>query len=149
MLFIFSPLLTKLKGPLGLQSVSWSLRSDMKSRFSLDFKQHHSCNRFDYLHLLYFHKWVLNCLSNCQSGKSIFHTFLCPCCRGGGSKFYPCPSVCPSQSWFPFSNFSLPQPNAMKLIHNAYYHKIQIKFEFWWCHFNRSRVMPLYKWKTC
>ncbi len=69
----------------------------------------------------------------------------------------PCWSVHPSvptyirasQSWYPFSNFSLPQPNVMKLIHNAYYHKTQIKFEFWWHLFYFSRVMLLYKWKNC
>ena len=44
---------------------------------------------------------------------------------------------------FPFSNFSLPQPNVLKLTHNAYYQKTQIKFEFWWCHFYLSRVLPL------
>ena len=30
------------------------------------------------------------------------------------------------------SNFSSSRPNVMKLIHNAHYHKILIKFEFWW-----------------
>ena len=54
---------------------------------------------------------------------------------------------------FPFSNFSLPQPKVMKRIHNAYYqnkqpkNKIQIHIEFWWRHFNRVRVMFLYKLK--
>ena len=43
---------------------------------------------------------------------------------------------------FSLSNFSLPQPNIMKLIHNAYNHKTQIQFELWMCHFYRFRVMP-------
>ena len=33
---------------------------------------------------------------------------------------------------FPFSNFNLLQPNVMKLIHNTYNYKVQIKLEFWW-----------------
>ena len=42
------------------------------------------------------------------------------------------PSVwCTSRNWLPFSNFSWPQLNVMKLIHNAYYYKAQIKLEFW------------------
>ena len=53
-----------------------------------------------------------------------------------------------SQNWFPFSNFSLPQPNVMKLAHNAYYHKTQIKYKFWWRHFYHSRAMPLYHRKV-
>ena len=36
--------------------------------------------------------------------------------------------------FFLFPNFSLPQPNAIKLIHNAYCHKIQTKFEYWRFH---------------
>ena len=119
-------------------------------------------------------------------------------------KFHCCASVCTSQNWFPFSNFSLPQPNVTKLIYNVYNHKTQIKveflgchiynsrvnchftngknadffcfhsstlvclrlmlwnfsrmcmttkhrsnFNFWWCHFYHSRVMPLYQWKNC
>ena len=31
----------------------------------------------------------------------------------------------------------------MKLVHNALYHKTQIKFELWWRHFNHSRVIEL------
>ena len=44
--------------------------------------------------------------------------------------------VCTSQNWFPFSNLSLPQPNDMKLIDNAYNKKKTDQVEFWWCHFN-------------
>ena len=50
---------------------------------------------------------------------------------------------------FPFSYFSLPQTNVMKLIHNAYYHKTQIEFEFKWHHFYCSRAMYLFKRKNC
>ena len=57
-------------------------------------------------------------------------------------------SYAPLQS-FCFSNFSLPQQNDLILTNNAYNDKTQIKFEFWWLHISRSRVMPLYKWKTC
>ena len=39
-------------------------------------------------------------------------------------------SIFTFHSLVPFSNFNLPQLNAMKLIGNAYYHKIQIKFDF-------------------
>ena len=44
---------------------------------------------------------------------------------------YPYKAVGVSVYLFLFSNFSLFQPNVMKLIHKAYYHKIQIKLEFW------------------
>lgn len=37
------------------------------------------------------------------------------------------------------SYFSLPEPNFMKLICNAYNHKTQVKFEFCWRHFYNSR----------
>lgn len=53
------------------------------------------------------------------------------------------------QSLFTFSNFSLPYPNVMKLIQNANYHITQIKSEFWWGHFNHSKIMLLFKWKNC
>ena len=60
---------------------------------------------------------------------------------GEGIKIYPCPSVRlyvrpsvhTSQNWFPLS--SLPQLNVMKLIHNAHFHKTQVKIECWWRHF--------------
>ena len=50
--------------------------------------------------------------------------------------------------WFfvPFSSLSLPQPNVMKRIHKASYHRTQIKFGFWWHHFYCSRVMPFKNW---
>ena len=48
---------------------------------------------------------------------------------------------------FLFYNLSLAQLNVMKLMHNAYYHKTQFKFEFCWRNFYCSRVMSLYKWK--
>ena len=34
----------------------------------------------------------------------------------------------------------LSQPNVMKLLNHAHYHKTQIKFVFWWGHFNYFRV---------
>lgn len=76
---------------------------------------------------------------------------LCPSRCWGGIMFYPCPSVCMSvlpyaQSCLPFSNLKLPEPSAMKPIHNAYYHKkIQIKSDFCEFHLSCFRVMPLYK----
>ena len=66
----------------------------------------------------------------------------------GHLKFYPCLSHT-SQNLFQFSNFSLPQQNGLILTNNAYNYKSQIKFEFYRFHMYRSRVMPLYKWKTC
>ena len=37
----------------------------------------------------------------------------------------------------------------MKLIHNAYYHKTQIKFELWWHQFHNSKIMSLFNgWIT-
>ena len=39
--------------------------------------------------------------------------------------------------------------HIMKLIHNTYYLETQIKFDFLWSHFYRSRVMALYKLKNC
>lgn len=50
---------------------------------------------------------------------------------------------------FPYSNFSLSQTNVMTLIQNAYYNSIQINYQFCWCCFYRSRVMPLTKWEKC
>ena len=49
---------------------------------------------------------------------------------------------------FPFSNLSLPQLNVMKLIQNAYYHKTQIRFEFWWRHLYRLELCPFTNGKT-
>ena len=46
-----------------------------------------------------------------------------------------------TKNLFPFSYLSLPQPNVTKLIHNADYHKTQLKIEFWWRHFNHYQVM--------
>ena len=63
--------------------------------------------------------------------------FFLPRCSRVGLKFYRCPYL---QKWFMFSNLSLPQPNIMKLTQNVYYHKIKIKFEFWWHHLYCSRV---------
>ena len=49
---------------------------------------------------------------------------------------------------FPFllSNFTLPKPNIMKLIHNAYCTK-KIKFKFRWFHFHE--LCPFMNWWFC
>ena len=60
---------------------------------------------------------------------SFAHSFYAPAARRRGHLVLPL-SVRTSRNWFPFSNLSLPQPNVLKLIHNAYYHKTQIKFDF-------------------
>lgn len=38
---------------------------------------------------------------------------------------------------FTSSNFSLPQKNYLKLIHNAYYHKAQMDYEIWMASFKQ------------
>lgn len=67
-------------------------------------------------------------------------------CQGEGFKIDPHPSVCTHTyfpNWFQFTSFNLPQPNLMKLIHNAIAMKTQIKF--WLCQFYCFGVMSLYK----
>ena len=66
-----------------------------------------------------------NFLGTSKRGLQVY-LYLCPRQSGGNVKFHPCPYSRKSQSWFVFSNFSLPQPNVMKLIQNTYYHNTQI-----------------------
>ena len=44
---------------------------------------------------------------------------------------------------FLFSNFSLPQPNTIKFIHNAYDHKTHLKFEIGWHDLPFMSYVPL------
>ena len=73
----------------------------------------------------------LRCENSCK--EILFHTFYAPTIAEGEFDFtLVCLCVPKLVS---ILKLSLPQLNVIKLIQNAYYHKTQIKFEFWWHYF--------------